>query len=92
MDRFSFSDRFDSGERLLGSNVRFTLEAEICGAITHVRFGPEAELDTHNCRPCSRSLDLAHIPMVYGGHMTIVPGNRDCIPTLGDNAAVIGIG
>src|SRR6516225_5029950 len=46
----------------------------------------------HNSRLCSRSLDLAHVPMVYSGHMTIVPGDRDCIPThFGDNAAVIGI-
>jgi hypothetical protein len=30
--------------------------------------------------------------MVYGGHLTIIPGDRDCIPIhLGDNAAVSGI-
>src|SRR3974377_809769 len=57
---------------------------------------PQAELRPtqylHNSRLCSRSLDLAHVPMVYSGHMTIVPGDRDCIPThFGDNAAVIGI-
>jgi hypothetical protein len=41
---------------------------------------------------CWGSLDLAHVPMVYGGHLTIVPGDRDCIPThSGDNAAVSGI-
>ena len=46
----------------------------------------------HNSRLCSRSLDLAHVPTVYSGHMTIVPSDRDCIPThFGDNAAVIGI-
>ena len=32
---------------------------------------------------------LAHVPMVHGGHLTIVPGDRDCIPThFGDDAAV----
>jgi hypothetical protein len=48
--------------------------------IASVRYVPEAELQStqllHGGRLCSRSLDLAHIPMVYGGHMTIVPGNR----------------
>src|SRR5437762_919336 len=30
--------------------------------------------------------------MVYGGHLTIVPGNRDRVPTcFGDTAAIIGI-
>jgi len=30
--------------------------------------------------------------MVYGGHLTIVPCNRDRVPTyFGDTAAVIGI-
>jgi len=64
---------------------------------------PEAELrpDTmylHNSRHCwggrlfGSSLDLAHVPMVYGRRLTIVPGDRDCIPThSGDNAAVSGI-
>src|SRR4249919_724914 len=46
----------------------------------------------HNSRLCWRSLDLAHVPMVHGGHLTIVPGDRDCIPThFGDNTAVGGI-
>ena len=47
----------------------------------HVRFGPEAELQPtqylDNSRLCSRSLDLAHVPVVYGGHLTIVPRDRD---------------
>ena len=46
----------------------------------------------HNSRLCWRPLDLAHVPMVHGGHLTIVPGDRDCIPThVGYNAAVGGI-
>src|SRR5437016_11684765 len=46
----------------------------------------------HNSRFCRGSLDLAHVPMVHAGHLTIVPGDRDCIPTrCGDNAAISGI-
>jgi hypothetical protein len=30
---------------------------------------------------CWRSLDFAHIPMVYGRYVTIVPGDRDRVPT-----------
>jgi len=52
----------------------------------------------HNSRHCwggrlfGGSLDLAHVPMVYGGHLTIVLGNRDRVPTyFGDTAAIIGI-
>ena len=30
--------------------------------------------------------------MMYGGHLTIVPGNRDRVPTyFGDTAAIVGI-
>jgi hypothetical protein len=37
-------------------------------------------------------MDFAHVPMVYGGNLTIVPGDRDRIPTcLGDNAAISGV-
>jgi hypothetical protein len=39
-----------------------------------------------------RSLNFAHVPVVYPGHLPIVPGDRDCIPTcFGDNAAISGI-
>src|ERR1022692_2858068 len=38
------------------------------------------------------SLDFAHIPVVHDSHMTIVPGDRDRIPTrLSDNAPVSSI-
>src|ERR1700730_16836070 len=46
----------------------------------------------HSGPLCRHSLDFAHVAMVYGGHLTIVPGNRDRVPTyFGDTAAVIGI-
>jgi hypothetical protein len=46
----------------------------------------------YNNRLCRRALDFAHISMVYFGHPTIVPSDRDCIPThFGDNASVSGI-
>src|SRR3984893_13120192 len=46
----------------------------------------------HSSPLCRHSLDFAHVAMVYGGHLTIVPCNRDCVPTrFGDTAAVIGI-
>jgi hypothetical protein len=38
---------------------------------------------------CPRSVDLAHIPVVDGGNLAIVPGDRDSVPTCcGDSAAV----
>ncbi len=43
-------------------------------------------------RLCWRSLYLSHVSVVYSGHLSIVPGNRDGIPTrFGHNAAVSGI-
>jgi hypothetical protein len=46
----------------------------------------------HSSPACRHSLDFAHVAMVYGGHLTIVPGNRDRVPTyFGDTAAIIGI-
>src|SRR6266567_3324553 len=46
----------------------------------------------HSGPLCRHSLDFAHVAMVYGGHLTIVPGNRDRVPTyFGDTAAIIGI-
>jgi hypothetical protein len=36
-----------------------------------------------------RSLDFEHVPVMHGGHMMIVPGDRDRVPTrLGDDATV----
>src|SRR5665213_877093 len=45
------------------------------------------------CRAASfRSLDFAHVPVVHDSHMTIVPGDRDRIPTrLSDSAPVSSI-
>src|SRR5260370_5717288 len=49
-------------------------------------------LPLHSSPACRHSLDFAHVAMVYGGHLTIVPGNRDRVPTyFGDTAAIIGI-
>jgi hypothetical protein len=46
----------------------------------------------HSSPACRHSLDFAHVAMVYGGHLTIVLGNRDRVPTyFGDTAAIIGI-
>src|SRR5258705_11683061 len=46
----------------------------------------------HSSRSYRRSLDFAHIPMVYSGHRTIVPSDRGCIPAyFGDSAAISGI-
>ena len=43
-------------------------------------------------RPCRRSLDFTHIPMVYSGHLTIVPSDCDCIPArFSDTAAISSI-
>jgi hypothetical protein len=37
-------------------------------------------------------LNLAHIPVVHAGHLPIVPGDRDRIPTrFGDNSAICGL-
>ena len=36
------------------------------------------------------SLDLAHVPMVHGRQLTVVPGDRDRIPTDFGNTAAIG--
>jgi len=52
-------------------------------------FGPPI---LHSMRLGRRSLNFAHVPVVYPGHLPIVPGDRDCIPTcFGDNAAISGI-
>src|SRR6202040_58960 len=49
-------------------------------------------LPLHSSPLCRHSLDFTHVAMVYGGHLTIVPCNRDRVPTyFGDTAAVIGI-
>jgi len=49
-------------------------------------------LPLHSSPLCRHPLDFAHVAMVYGGHLTIVPCNRDRVPTyFGDTAAVIGI-
>ena len=35
--------------------------------------------------------NLAHVSMVYSGHLPIIPGDHDRIPTrFGDNAAISG--
>ena len=39
-----------------------------------------------------RPQDFAHVAMVDNSHMTIVPSDRDRVPTLfGDNATISGI-
>jgi hypothetical protein len=39
-----------------------------------------------------RSLDFSHVPVMHGGHMTIVPGDCDRVPTrFGDSATVSSI-
>jgi transposase, IS30 family len=49
-------------------------------------------LSLHNMHLCRHSLNFAHVPVVDAGHLPIVPGNRDRIPTrFGDNAAISGI-
>ena len=49
-------------------------------------------LPLHSMRLGRRSLNFAHVPVVYAGHLSIVPGDRDCIPPcFGDNAAIGGI-
>src|SRR5882724_5755366 len=51
-----------------------------------------AQRRLHSSRSYRRSLDFAHIPMVYSGHRTIVPSDRGCIPAyFGDAAAISGI-
>src|SRR5262245_44671753 len=49
-------------------------------------------LPLHSSPLCRHSLDFAHVAMVNGGHLTIVPCNHDRVPIyFGDTAAVIGI-
>ncbi len=49
-------------------------------------------LPLHAVRLCWRLLNFVHVSVVYSGHLPIVPGDRDRIPTrFGDNAAVSGI-
>src|ERR1700690_318635 len=46
----------------------------------------------HKSRLCRHALNVPHVPMVYRGHLTIIPRDRDGIPTqIGDTAAVSGI-
>ena len=49
-------------------------------------------LSLRSMRLGRHSLNFAHVPMMHAGHLPIVPGDRDCIPTcFGDNAAISGI-
>jgi hypothetical protein len=41
-------------------------------------------------RLCRRLPDFAHIAMVHSGHLTIVPGDGDCVPTRFGDAAAVG--
>ena len=46
----------------------------------------------HCNKLCRRSPDVPHVPMVDNCNMTIVPGDRNRVPTLfGNNAAISGI-
>jgi hypothetical protein len=37
-------------------------------------------------------MDFAHIPMVHGRYVTVVPGDRDCIPaSRADGPAIRGV-
>ena len=58
-----------------------------------IEFYPaRALLSLHNMHLCRHSLNFAHVPVVDAGHLSIVPGNRDRIPTrFCDNAAISGI-
>jgi hypothetical protein len=39
-----------------------------------------------------RALDLAHVPMVYGRYVTVIPRDRDCVPTCcTDDATISGV-
>lgn len=70
----------------------FGPSADQCPLYAHQKQNSDRAQYLHNSRLCWRSLDLAHVPVVHGGHLTIVPGDRDCIPThFGDNAAISGI-
>jgi hypothetical protein len=44
-----------------------------------------------NNAPSLRSLDFAHIPVVNAGHLTIVPGDRDRVPTRFSDLAAVGV-
>ena len=57
------------------------------------RFVSGLQVTSPCCRAASlRSLDFAHVPVVHDSHMTIVPGDRDRIPTrLSDNTPVSSI-
>ena len=49
-------------------------------------------LPLHSIRPCRRLLNFAHVPVAYSGHLPIIPGDRDRIPTrFGDDAAIGGV-
>jgi hypothetical protein len=84
--------------RLVGPSQAKTNErnqgnhGELSDASVHIHtdnFGPPI---LHSMRLGRRSLNFAHVPVVYPGHLPIVPGDRDCIPTcFGDNAAISGI-
>src|SRR6266446_6160155 len=89
---------FNDPERL-GGNFEGHSPCGIFIALPTVTMGAPARLSFTMLRPplhsspaCRHSLDFAHVAMVYGGHPTIVPGNRDRVPTyFGDTAAIIGI-
>src|ERR1019366_10307236 len=59
----------------------------------HRSFVSGLQVTSPFCRAASlRSLDFAHVPVVHDSLMTIVPGDRDRIPTrLSDNAPVSSI-
>ena len=86
------SERGSTGERErqppLGRKIRFSVTENSVDVIP----GTGVAAPLHNSRACRHALDFAHVAMVYGGHMAIVPGNRDRVPTyFGDMAAIIGM-
>src|SRR6516165_11140379 len=41
---------------------------------------------------CPSCVDFAHVSMVYGGNLTVVPSNRDRVPIcFGDSTTISGI-
>jgi hypothetical protein len=85
-----------SSQASLVAMSALTPKADIDQRAPHLRFVQRQNSGRtrylHNIWLCRRSLDFAHLAMVPCGHLTIIPGDRDCIPTqFGNTAAVTGI-
>ena len=86
------SDRWGMAVRVVPAVVVGLLPLRIELFRSNEFYPAKVLLSLHNMHLCRHSLNFAHVPVVDAGHLPIVPGNRDRVPSrFGDNAAIGGV-